>query len=169
VAIDALALVRTTVPNAELRIFGAKTSYLERMMELAREKNLHEVVHYLGPRQLEDLVPEIENCDLGVVPNQRNAFTDINTPTRIFEYLALGKPVIAPSTLGVQDYFSKNSLLFFEPGNASDLARQIEYAFLHPREISEIVQRGQMVFQEHSWEHERQTLVSRVAAVLSGV
>jgi hypothetical protein len=34
-------------------------------------------------------------CDLGVIPEHHNAFTEINTPTGIFEYLALGKPVIA--------------------------------------------------------------------------
>jgi len=34
-------------------------------------------------------------CDLGVIPEHHNAFAEINTPTGIFEYLALGKPVIA--------------------------------------------------------------------------
>jgi glycosyltransferase involved in cell wall biosynthesis len=136
------------------------------MMDKVKENKLEDAVRYFGPKQLEDLVPEIEKCDLGVVPNHRNAFTDINTPTRIFEYLALGKPVVAPATLGVQDYFSKDSLLFFEPGNASDLARQIEFAYLHPSEALEIVQRGQKVFEEHSWDRERETLVNSVTSIL---
>jgi glycosyltransferase involved in cell wall biosynthesis len=161
VAIDALSRVREAIPTAELRIFGANTPFLERMMEAARNKNLHESVRYLGSRRLEDLVTEIENCDLGVIPNRRNAFTEINTPTRIFEYLALGKPVIAPSTSGIQDYFSKESLLFFEAGNPSDLAQQIEYAFSRPREVEEIVRRAQQVFLEHTWDHERETLLNR--------
>ena len=137
------------------------------MLEMVREKGLEELVHYLGPKQLEDLVPEIEKCDLGVVPNHRNAFTDINTPTRIFEYLALGKPVIAPATSGVQDYFDRESLLFFEAGDSSDLARQIEYAFSHPTEVIEIAKRGQRVFQEHSWDQERETLIKRVSGILA--
>jgi glycosyltransferase involved in cell wall biosynthesis len=167
VAIDAVARVREIIPTAELRIFGSKTPFLERAMEAARNKNLHETVRYLGPRPLEGLVTEIENCDLGVIPNHRNAFTEINTPTRIFEYLALGKPVIAPSTPGIQDYFSKESLLFFEPGNPGDLAQQIEYAFSHPREVREIVGRGQQVFLEHTWDRERETLLGRVSEILN--
>jgi glycosyltransferase involved in cell wall biosynthesis len=167
VAIDAFSRVREAIPSAELRIFGANTPFLERMMEAARDKNLHESVRYLGSRRLEDLVTEIENCDLGVIPNHRNAFTEINTPTRIFEYLALGKPVIAPSTPGIQDYFSKESLLFFEPGNAGDLAQQIEYAFSHPREVQETVRRAQQVFIEHTWERERETLLGRVSGILN--
>jgi glycosyltransferase involved in cell wall biosynthesis len=167
VAIDAVSRIREAIPTAELRIFGSKTPFLERAMEAARNKDLHEIVHYLGPRPLEGLVTEIENCDLGVIPNHRNAFTDINTPTRIFEYLALGKPVIAPSTPGIQDYFSKESLLFFEPGNPADLAKQIEYAFSHPCEVQEIVRRAQQVFLEHTWDRERETLLGRVSEILN--
>jgi len=168
VAIDALARVRQSVPTAELRIFGASSAYLERVMEGARRQNVDGTVRYLGPRRLEDLVTEIDDCDLGVIPNHRNAFTEINTPTRIFEYLARGKPVVAPSTPGIQDYFTKESMLFFEPGNPSDLAQQIEYAFSHPREILEIVHRGQKVYLEHTWEKERQTLLGRLGEIVNG-
>ena len=167
VALDALARVRKTIPGAELRIFGSQTAFLDHVMEKARSMRLQDAVQYLGPRRLEVLVTEIDNCDLGIIPNHRNAFTDINTPTRVFEYLAMGKPVIAPSTQGILDYFNKDSLVFFEPGNAAELAQQIEYAFFHPREVLEIVRRGQEVFSEHTWDREKETLVSRVSSLFN--
>jgi spore maturation protein CgeB len=74
--------------------------------------------------------------------------------------------VVAPSTAGITDYFDKGSLLFFQSGDAGDLAEQIEYAFSHPRELFEIVQRGQKIYLEHTWERERQTLLDRVAGIL---
>jgi len=164
-AVEALARVRKTVPNAELRIYGQKTPFLERVMEAARQKGIGEAIHYLGPKRLEELVAEIDGCDIGVIPNQRNAFTEINTPTRIFEYLALGKPVIAPNTTGIRDYFDKDSLLFFEPGNPENLADKIEYAFCHPAETTEMVKRGQKVYREHSWPNERAQLVRFVSGL----
>jgi glycosyltransferase involved in cell wall biosynthesis len=85
----------------------------------------------------------------------------------MFEYLSLGKPVIAPSTLGITDYFDKESLLFFEPGDAADLARQIEFAYFHPREMSEIACRGQNVYREHTWDRERHTLLDRISGILN--
>ena len=166
IAIEALDRVLTTVPSAELHVFGPSTDFLERMMDKVREKNLENKVRYFGPRRLEDLVTEIDKCDVGVIPNHRNPFTDINTPTRIFEYLALGKPVIAPSTAGILDYFSRESLLFFEAGDPDDLAKQIECAFSHPSELQEIARRGQQVFREHTWERERETLLSRTSDIL---
>jgi glycosyltransferase involved in cell wall biosynthesis len=167
-AVDALAQLREAVPVAELRICGTTTAFLERVMGEARNKGLEHCVHYLGPKSLEDLVREIEDCDVGIIPNHRSAFAEINTPTRIFEYLALGKPVIAPRVPGICDYFDDRSLVFFELGNAVDLARKTEYVYSHPTEVIEIVRRGQKVYREHSWNAERGRLTGLVAGLLFG-
>jgi glycosyltransferase involved in cell wall biosynthesis len=165
-AVEALARVRSTIPAAELRIYGRSTPYLERVMEQVRRKGLEDCVSYLGQKPLEGLVGAIDDCDLGVVPNHRNAFTDINTPTRIFEYLALGKPVIAPRAVGICDYFDDSSLVFFELGDAKDLALKTEYVFSHPDEVFETVRRGQEVYQEHSWPTEKGRFIGLVAGLL---
>ena len=166
-AVDALARVRPAVPTAELRIYGRNTAFLEHVMDRANQKGLGDCVHYLGPKSLEELVREIELCDVGVIPNHRNAFTDINTPTRIFEYLALGKPVIAPRTPGILDYFTEDSLLLFESGNPSDIARQIEYVALNYQEATRVAERGQQIYLKHTWQQERQTLVELVSELLA--
>jgi glycosyltransferase involved in cell wall biosynthesis len=166
-AIDALAQVRRSVPNAELRIYGRSTPFLNRMLEEVDKRGLQQAVRYLGPKSLEQLVPAIEACDVGVIPNHRSVFTELNTPTRIFEYLALGKPVIAPRAPGICDYFEHDSLVFFELGDANDLARRIEYVFSHPAEVADTVRRGQQVQQQHSWPIERFRLIGLVASLLS--
>ena len=165
-AVDALARVRETVPNAELRIYGRMTPFLERVMGDVSKRGLNESVHYLGAKRLEDLVPAIEQCHVGVIPNHRNAFTEINTPTRIFEYLAMGKPVIAPSTPGILDYFTADSLLLVESGNSSDIARQIEYVASHYQEALGVAERGQQIYLKHAWKQERETLVGVVSSLL---
>jgi glycosyltransferase involved in cell wall biosynthesis len=166
-AVEAMALARETMPTAELRVYGPSTPFLERVMETVNAKGMQNIVHYFGPRRLEDLAREIEGSDVGLIPNQRNRFTDINTPTRIFEYLAIGKPVIAPGTMGIQDYFNDESLLFFESGNAADLAKKMEYAYSHRNDLSEIARKGQQVYLKHTWENEWQTLLSGVNKILN--
>jgi glycosyltransferase involved in cell wall biosynthesis len=166
--IEALARVRQTIPFAQLRIYGRSTPFLEKVMGEVRTKGLEDCVRYLGPKSLEQLVPEIEACDLGIVPNHHSDFAEINTPTRIFEYLAMGKPVIAPRALGITDYFDERSLLFFDLGSGDDLARKIEYACANPAEMVEIVKRGQEVYRDHCWQTERGRLVGLVAGLLCG-
>ena len=95
-------------------------------------------------------------------------FTDINTPTRIFEYLALGKTVIAPRTPGILDYFGPESLLLFESGNVEELAAQIEHAFLHRPNAAAVARLGQEVYLAHTWAEERRMLIGLVGGLVDG-
>jgi len=166
-AVEALARVRAAVPGAELRIYGRETPFLQTVLRQAQSKGLADCVSYLGSKTLEGLVGEIEVCDLGLIPNHRSAFAEINTPTRIFEYLALGKPVIAPRAAGITDYFDESSMVFFELGSAEDLARRIAYVASHPAEIADKVRRGQHAYREHCWQVEKQRLLDLVDSLLS--
>jgi glycosyltransferase involved in cell wall biosynthesis len=167
-AIDALERVRHMIPFAQLRIYGRSTPFLEKAMSDVRSRGLADCVSYLGPKSLEQLVKEIEACDLGIIPNHHSAFAEINTPTRLFEYLALGRPVIAPRAPGIADYFDDGSLVFFDLGSAEDLARKIEFVYFHPIEVVEIVTRGQEVYRDHRWQTERARLLELVAGLLYG-
>lgn len=165
-AVDALAQVVGKVPSAELRIYGRRSDYLDAVMEKVKRLGLEEHVRYLGPKKLEELVLAIQGCDVGVIPNQRNTFTDINTPVRLFEYLSLGKPVVAPRTPGILDYFGPEDMFYFDSGNAEELAQRIEYVASHPMEAMETAERGQQVYHKHTWQQERETLVQVVAKLV---
>jgi glycosyltransferase involved in cell wall biosynthesis len=136
-------------------------------MNSLRKNGLQQAVQYCGPKSLEQLVGAIEECDVGIIPNRHSVFAELNTPTRIFEYLAIGKPVIAPHAAGIRDYFDEGSLVFFELGNAGDLAEKIGYVFSHRAEVAEIIRRGQQIYQQHKWSSERLRLTSLVAGLLS--
>ena len=155
IAVNALGMVKPTIPQAELRIYGRSTPFLEQVLNLARNSGLQSSVRYLGPKTLEQIVEAIDECDVGIIPNRRSIFTEINTPTRIFEYLSRSKPVIAPAVPGIQDYFSDGQLVFFELGDANDLARKLEYVWLHPQEVKQTVESGRAVYRDHKWSTER--------------
>jgi glycosyltransferase involved in cell wall biosynthesis len=162
IAVEALVALRSSIQNVELRIFGRATPFVQEVMELAASRGLNGSVRYLGARSLEQIVQEIDACDVGVIPNRRSAFTEINMPTRIFEYLSRGKPVIAPFTSGIQDYFTPQSMIFFQAGSAEDLAAKLQDVFLRPQEVQQIVQRGQSVYGRYKWSQQRLHFLTRV-------
>jgi glycosyltransferase involved in cell wall biosynthesis len=167
-AVVALSKTRELIPNAELRIYGRSTPFLKQVMDSVRESELGKMVQYLGPKNLEQISDAIRECDLGIIPNRRSIFTEINTPTRIFEYLSQGKPVIAPRTKGILDYFGPQELILFELGDVEDLAAKIEFVFEHPKETLEIIERGQRVYWEHTWSSERLRFNSLAERLLEG-
>jgi glycosyltransferase involved in cell wall biosynthesis len=165
-AVEALSRFTKKFPNVELRIYGRSTPYLEQVMATVPGLGLEGSVRYLGPRKLEELAREIEQCDVGIIPNPRNDFTAINTPTRILEYLAVGKAVIAPRTEGIVDYFAADSLFYFEPGDTKDFEEKLEYVASNPGEAMATAERGQQVYLRHTWGEERETLVGLVTQLL---
>jgi glycosyltransferase involved in cell wall biosynthesis/peptidoglycan/xylan/chitin deacetylase (PgdA/CDA1 family) len=161
-AVDALEVAKKSIPTARLLVCGERSPFFEGVMASVQKRGLQRDVEYLGVKRRREVVEAINNCDLGIIPNHRNTFTEINTPTRIFEYLALGKPVIAPRTRGIQDYFGDEELIFFEVGDANDLARKIEFAYFNPGAVEQIVQRGQQVYLAHKWSDEKSRLLNSI-------
>ncbi len=166
-AVETLRIVKKTVPSAELQIYGAATPFLDSVMASVGNNGLRDAVRYLGSRSREGIVEAIQSCDVGIIPNRNNAFTEINTPTRIFEYLALGKPVIAPLAPGITDYFDEHELVFFKLGSAYDLAEKVEYVYSHPVEVKETVKRGQAIYLTHSWSREKESFMNRLGELLN--
>jgi len=166
-AVDAFEKVSKSIPSAELHVYGARNGFLESVMDSVKARGLQNSVHYMGQKPLEQIVEAIETCDVGVIPNKRSIFTELNTPTRIFEYLALGKPVIAPRASGITDYFDEDSLIFFELGDADDLARRIEYVFHNPGQVSEITRRAKQIHLAHTWKAEKSTLTELVTHLVT--
>jgi glycosyltransferase involved in cell wall biosynthesis len=167
-AVTALRKIQPAIPCAELRIYGRSTPFLEEVMDAVRKSELSEAVRYLGSKSLEKIAEAIGQCDVGIIPNRRSIFTEINTPTRIFEYLSQGKPVVAPRTRGILDYFSPQELVLFELGDVDDLAEKMLYVFQNPEETLKMIERGQEVFRAHNWSSERLRFLSLVDDLLNG-
>lgn len=75
-------------------------------------------IFFLGSKPHEVISTYINNFDLCLIPYIKNEFTDAIYPTKINEYLSLGKPVIATPTYEIKNFnnFNKNiiSILDFK-------------------------------------------------------
>lgn len=165
-AVQALETVRKTIPGATLVVCGERTPFFDMVMATAGQRGLQGAVRYLGMKKREEIAEVIDRCDVGIIPNHRSIFTEMNTPTRIFEYLSRGKPVVTPRARGIQDYFGDQDLVYFELGDAGDLARKIEYVHSHADAARETVARGQKIYLTHRWSQESRGFVDTVAGLL---
>jgi len=162
-AIQAVDRLRSRIPGLQLHMYGEPTDYSRKMMELVRELKLEDFVYAHGFKPLDEIARDISQIDLGVIPNRLSSFTQINFPTRIFEYLAMHKPVMVPATKGISDYFNNDEILFFEAGNVENLAAKIEWAYQHPVEVQKLMERGRKIYDQHCWNLEEDKLVDLVA------
>lgn len=166
--VHAVRLLVPLIPGLQLDIYGARNPFLDEVETLALTLGLSGIVHCHGKRPLVEIAAIIPTIDLGIVPNRRTPFTELNFPTRIFEYLALRKPVVTLHTCGVRDYFASDELLFYDHDNAATLAAAIQRAHADPTGTRATVERGFQVYHRHRWSDERTRFVSIVTHTLTG-
>jgi len=165
-AIQAVAKLRSRIPGLQLHIYGEPTDYSKKITELVQELKLDGVVFAHGFKSLDEIARDISQIDLGVIPNRLSSFTQINFPTRIFEYLAMHKPVMVPVTKGISDYFRDDEILFFEAGSVDNLAAKIEWAYQNPDGLQAQLQKGRAIYDKHNWGQEEKRLVNLVSQLI---
>ncbi len=165
IALQALLHLQEKIPNLRLDVYG-DGDFVQGFLRRINEFGLEKTVRYHGYRPQEKIAEAIREVDVGVIPNPLSPFTRLNFPTRIFEYLSMAKPVIAPKTKGILDYFDEGDLYFFEPGDPRSLAGVILEVYRNPVRRQEVLQRGMKVYQRYRWELQRKNLIEAVRPLL---
>ncbi|MFN2532166.1 MAG: glycosyltransferase [Pyrinomonadaceae bacterium] len=108
--------------------------------ELARLSN----VHLLGQQPHKELGKLIRNFDVCLVPYLKNQATATVVPTKVNEYLAAGKPVVATELLTICDFNEQHNILITAPSKAEDFLRAIEKSLRLPNDAETIARRTQV-------------------------
>ena len=82
------------IPRIRLRIIG-NGPYLNELKEEVKENALQERVEFLPMLSMSDLVRALSECDLGLETSELNDLTNKTIPGKLFEYMALGLPVLS--------------------------------------------------------------------------
>ena len=162
IAVRALAQLRQKIPNLQLHMYGEETEYSKKIAELVRELKLEDAVKSHGFKTLAQIAERISTIDVGIIPNRSSSFTAINFPTRIFEYLAMHKPVIVPDTQGIQDYFGESDIIYFQAGDVDSLAQKIAWAYENAAGLATVLQRGLAIYEKNSWDMEEKKFIQLV-------
>jgi glycosyltransferase involved in cell wall biosynthesis len=115
-----------------------------------------------GRIPLEGVPAAIAAADIGLAPTRRDPFTDLSLSTKLFEYAAMGKPVVASRLPTVERYFAADTVATYEPGDADDLARVVARIADDPLEREARVARTGARVAELGWDREGARYVALV-------
>lgn len=121
VVLRAMALLRDELPDLVFDIYGRGRA-IPALQALARELGLESQVKFHGFQPLDAMPALIANADLGLVPQRRSEFTSLNYPTKAFEYIALGVPVLMTATPALEELFGHIRGVFFSCDQPAELA-----------------------------------------------
>lgn len=165
VAINAIALLHDKIPGLFLHIYNSErvpSPYAVQMERLAEEKGLADQVKFFPPVDVSEIPEVLGKIDVGVVPVLRDAHMDLAFPSRIFEYVALGVPVIAARTQAVESLFDDDAISYFEPGNERQLADRIMELYVNPEVARSKVANAKKAYERNRWEVLKRSFVDRI-------
>jgi len=122
IAIEALARIRSKVPNAELHLYGGGGGQAVDLARLAKHLGLDGSVKFCGGVSFDHIAEVIANADLGVVPKRADSFGNEAYSTKIMEFMSQGVPVVVSRTKIDSFYFDEGTVHFFPSGNSQAMA-----------------------------------------------
>jgi len=154
VAVQAFALVKNSIPESEFHIYGEGAEF-ENIGRLIRKLGLEKDVFLQPYVSHEEILRIMENADLGVDPKRTDGFANEAFGGKIFEFMALGVPVVASSTRTNKHYFTDSVVRFCRGGDVQDLARSI-VALHEDREATHrLTQNASAFIRRYQWDAQK--------------
>ena len=154
IAVQAFALVRRKVPNAELHLYGGGEQ-AQNLKAMVKELGLGESVRFFDSVPLDQVADVIANADLGVVPKRADTFGNEAYSTKIMEFMSQGVPVVASRTKIDMFYFSESVVHFFKSGDSSAMADAMLEVINNAELRESLVRHGLEYVEANSWDHKK--------------
>lgn len=164
IAIKAVDKLRSHIPGIALYIYGQGEASAD-LARLVNNLGLHEHVLLGGFVPIDKIPALVAAADLGVVPYRQNPFTDLLYPTKAFEYIIMGVPVVMSSTGAVTELFPDLPDMFVPPEDVDALADRILDLYRDPRRLQTLLEAAQRAYAPYAWENQRE----RYLAVMRGL
>jgi glycosyltransferase involved in cell wall biosynthesis len=107
-------------------------------------------------------------ADIGLAPTRRDPFTDLTLSTKVYEYAAMGKPVVASRLPMVVSTFPAGTVATYDSGDDADMAAALVAFADHPIAREAAVARTAAVVHEEAWEQASRVYVAIVDRLIDG-
>jgi glycosyltransferase involved in cell wall biosynthesis len=157
VAIRAINIAKEEIPNIQLNILGYG-EYESELKQLVSKLRLEDHVHFCGFIPFFDMIKMVAKSDIGMVPMEKNAYSDLVHTNKMFEFIAMKKPVIISRTRAVEEFFGSDDacLKYFKSGDVNELAKSIIELYNSPEKRVQMASNAFAKFETVSWEETKE-------------
>jgi glycosyltransferase involved in cell wall biosynthesis len=150
--IRAVPLLVKDIPELKVDILG-DGEYRPELEKLSRDLGVQSYINFTGFVPLRAVPAYIAQADVGVVAH----LFDLMLPHKVFEYLALSKPIVASDHGHLRDHFNEDTVLFYQPDDERDLAGCILELYRSTEKRASLSAHAQRVYQCYRWQVTKQT------------
>ena len=165
--IRATALCRAEIPDLRLFIVGDGPAVPD-LKRLSEELELQQHVIFSGAVDSSAIPSHIAAMAVAVQPD----VTEYASPIKLFEYLAMGKAIIAPGKPNILEVVSAGeSALIYTPGDVAQLARHIKSLYQDKRLRENLADNAYQLIEQRAyhWLGNAQRVVAAVKQHQQGI
>ncbi len=159
-AMSAMKHLRGKIPDLRLLLVGGspdKQFNLE-LKQIAADLGVAEMVEFTGWQPLHKFTGYIEASQVCLVPHRDNSHTAATIPYKLFQYMVLGKPVVASSCPPLARIVEETGCgLVFKAGDDRELAERIYQIYVTPDSYGE--RAFQAAQEKYNWSNDAQELL----------
>ena len=169
IAIRAVALIAADRPELDVRfeIYGRGDTAAE-LEALADELGIADRVTFHGRIPIDEVPAAIAAGDIGLAPTRHDEFTDLSLSGKVFEYGAMGKPVVASALPMLIAMFPAGTVATYRSGDTTGMVSAILTMVDHPVAREAAVSRTEAIVREAAWERESIHYLEIVEALIAG-
>lgn len=149
-------------PFIRLKIIGLKNdSYSNYLRELVIENNLQDYVKLISWVPFDKVEENIISSDLCAVPHNNIEHTQTTIPHKLFQYMAMSKPVLVSDVKPLKRVVKETKSGFiFKAGNVIDCAKKIKEA-IESNDLEKYGEKGRKATEGiYNWNHDAKRLLS---------
>jgi glycosyltransferase involved in cell wall biosynthesis len=150
-----------------LLFFLGRGPMREKMREMVRERGLTEHVVIHDPVPKEAIPSYVNGADAGILAFPDHEWWSVQSPLKLFEYLAMAKPVIAtdiPMNRGVVG--GSEAAILIADNSVEQICNGIRKAMEQRKRLSEMGRIGRKIVEEkYSWAYQAQRIVEYLQTV----
>lgn len=161
--VDAFAVLSAEDPEARLVVLGGGDAVSD-LTAAADRAGVADSVEASGRMlTVEQVIARIPGFSVGVIPNRPGGLNRYALSTKLMEYVAVGVPVVSAGLETLRRHFRDDEVLFYEPGDAADLARKLVQADRDRPAMLERAARARRRYEaEYSWERNAQVFLDAI-------
>jgi len=160
--VRAMAAVLREAPGAHLLVVGPGRAYRQTLEDCARELGIADRVTFTGWVDFEAVPRYIAASDICLVPHAATPHTETTVPHKLFQYMALGKPVVVTDVAPLKRVVEETECGIVVPaGDVTGMAEALLSVYDNPDTAAEMGDHGRRaVHDRYNWVTEGEKLAA---------
>lgn len=143
-----------------LYIVGGKNNEIQELEKNAKDSEIQDRIVFYGYKKPSELSELASEADMLVMPSRAEERMPYVAHTKIYEYLSLGRPIVATDMESVREVLTDGvNAVIVEPGNPEALAKGIKMVIHNPQIGREISENALNESANYTWEKRANRLI----------